>query len=135
MQTQQSNYGGNEGGREHLTGAMDDGIVNRPIAAMLNDSLVGVSAMANDNVGCLGSTLPPSPLTSPVSPHCALAANPMHPQAVSLTHDHGHDCKSPLCCLDCPISCCKSWCPASFPSGTHHMCPLQSQPLSPQCWR
>jgi hypothetical protein len=48
---QQSNYGGNEGGRERLTGAMDDGIVNRPIAALLDDSLVGISTTANDNIG------------------------------------------------------------------------------------
>ena len=110
MQTQQSNYGGNEGWRERLTGAMDDGIVNRPIAAVLDDSLVGVSATANSYVGCLGLTPPPSPITSPVSPHCMLAANPTRPQAVSLTHDHGHDCESPLHCLNCPISCCKIWC-------------------------
>jgi hypothetical protein len=121
---QQSNYGVNESRRERLTGAMDEGIVISPIAAMLDDSLVGVSAMVNDNVGCLGSTPPPLPLTSPVSPDCALAVNPTR----------GHDCESPLCCLDRPIGRCKSWCSASLPSGTHHMCPLQSQPLSPQCW-
>jgi hypothetical protein len=51
MQMQQSNYGGNEGRRESLTGAMDDGIRNHPIATMLDDSLVGVSAMANHNAG------------------------------------------------------------------------------------
>jgi hypothetical protein len=62
-----------------LTGAMDDGIVNPPITAVLDDSLVGVSATANNNVKCLGSTLLPLPLTSSVSPHCALVANPMHP--------------------------------------------------------
>jgi hypothetical protein len=84
MQTQQSNYRNNEGGRECLTGAMDDGILNSPIVAVLDDSLVSVSATANDNVGCLGSTPPPSPLTSPVSPHCALAVNLMCPQAVSM---------------------------------------------------
>jgi hypothetical protein len=81
---QQSNYGGNEGRHEHLTGAMDNGIVNHPIIAVLDGSLVGISTTANNNIGCLGLTPPPLPLTSPVSPHCALVANPMHPQAVSL---------------------------------------------------
>jgi hypothetical protein len=79
-------------------GAMDNGIVNYPIAAVLDDSLVSVSAMANNNVWCLSLTPPPSPLTSPDSPHCALAANPTCPQAVSLTHDHSQNCESPLCC-------------------------------------
>jgi hypothetical protein len=134
MQTQQSNYGGNEGGLERFTGAMDDGIVNRPINAVLDESSVGISARANNNIGCLGLTPPPSPLTSPVSPHCTLAANTTRPQAVSLTHDHGHDCESLLRCLNRPIIHCKSWCSSSFPSGIHHMCPLQRQPLSPQCW-
>ena len=55
MQTQQSNYGygGNKGRREHLTAAMDDCIVNRPIATVLDEFLVGVSAMANGNVSNL----------------------------------------------------------------------------------
>jgi hypothetical protein len=55
MQTQQSNYGygGNKGGREHLTAAMDDCIVNRPIATVLDEFLVGVSATANGNVSDL----------------------------------------------------------------------------------
>jgi hypothetical protein len=46
--------------------AMDDGIVNRPIAAVLDDSLVGISATANGNVRCLGLTpLPPSRVSDP----------------------------------------------------------------------
>ena len=55
MQTQQSNYryGGNKGGRERLTAAMDDCIVNRPIATMSDEFLVGVSATAKDNVSDL----------------------------------------------------------------------------------
>ncbi len=56
---QQSNYGGNEGGSEHLTGAMDNGIVDCLIVNMMDDSLVGVSETANNNVGCLGLTPPP----------------------------------------------------------------------------
>ncbi len=84
MQTQQSNYRKNKGGRECLTGTVDDGILNCPITAVLDVSLVSVSATVNNNVGCLGSTPPPSPLTSPVSLHCTLAANPRRPQAKSL---------------------------------------------------
>ncbi len=52
---QQSNYGygGNEGGRERLTAAMDDCIVNCPITTMSDEFLVSVSAMANNNVSDL----------------------------------------------------------------------------------
>jgi hypothetical protein len=55
MQTQQSNYGyrGNEDEGEHLMAAMGNCIVNCPIATVLDEFLVGVSAMANDNISNL----------------------------------------------------------------------------------
>jgi hypothetical protein len=55
MQTQQSNYryGGNKGGRERLTVAMDNCIVNCPIATVLDEFLVSVGATANNNVSDL----------------------------------------------------------------------------------
>ncbi len=62
MQTQQSNYryGGNKVGGEHLMAAMDDFIVNCPIATVLDEFLVGVNATANNNV----SNLTPRPRQS-----------------------------------------------------------------------
>jgi hypothetical protein len=54
MQTQSNyGYGGNKGGGEHLAAAMDNCIKNCPIATLLDEFLVGVSATANGNVSDL----------------------------------------------------------------------------------